>query len=347
MKFNNSQKYELEHRQAGNPKGIDLLRFQLKIIRFFGISLPNQISWSGWKHNLFFSTPTLYFLLYVPQICAMFISIYEYWGNIDMITKIVFQIMFAVDALILTLYFKLRGRKLAMLFDMLEVNFFLYIEKVVRPESKHRIVAEASKRCVVMTGILVSIFISVILGWTCLPLILRYADNSVEEDTEGILEQTWKYYCYILWLPNKMLKPSVYKMTYLCQVLTLFVAVGHYTARNVISVFLMFDIATHFKLLVSSLEDMGKEFLEELVEMAEPANRNNLVYYYCTAVSNSKDKVTCIEMVKPRCLKQPQRSQNTHTLGVVPTRAISGSRMSGKENLRNVTEMALIEEKIN
>ena len=345
---NNAEMNEPEHSQVGNPKRLNLLRFQLKIIRFFGILLPSKVSRSGWKHTLSVSMCTLYFLLYVPQICAMFISIYKYWRNIYMITKIVFQITFAVNALTLTLYFILRGRKLAMLFDMLETDFFLCVEKVVTPDSKGRIVAEASKRSVVLTLILVSIFISVILGWTFPPLILRYADNSVQDGTAGISKETWRYYCYILWLPNGMSEPSVYEIIFLCQVLTLFVAVGHYTACNVISFFLMFHTATHFKLLASSFEDMGKIFVEEIAEMGKPAVRNELVYYHqCTSVPSYSVKVTCIEKENPLSLKQTQRSENIPALQALPASIISGSQISENENLRNVTEMALIEEKIN
>ena len=95
-----------------------------------------------------------------------------------------------------------------MLYDMADTNFVLYREKVVTPESKHKIVKEASKPSMVMACILVFILILVILGWTCPPLILKYSDNSVQEDIPGISEEMSKYYSYILWHPKEISNPS-------------------------------------------------------------------------------------------------------------------------------------------
>ena len=127
---------------------------------------------------------TWHFLLYAPQINVMFISTYEFWRNIGMITMTIFQIMLAVHELTLTLYFILRWRKLAMLYDMADTNFVLYREKVVTPESIHKIVKEASKPSMVMAGILVFILILVILGWTCPPLILKYSAIQYKKITQ-------------------------------------------------------------------------------------------------------------------------------------------------------------------
>jgi hypothetical protein len=287
----------------------------------------------------------------------MLIAIYKYWGNIDMITKLLFQIMFLADSLILTSYFIVRGRKLAVLFDMLETNFVLYIDNLVTPENKLEILKETSRKSVIMTCILVSIFLSVILGWVFSPLVLKYIDKSAGNDIENNSEEIWKYYCYILWLPKELLEYHMYIMIYICQVLTVYISVSHYTSCNLILFSLMFHISTHFKLLVSSFENIGKVLLIETNKMEDQISslrwpilfvdntfNSGLIPGSCKAVSNSEKTVTSVEGEKPCLSNLSQYSENI--LSPV-TEDMSGNQAPEHENVDNLTGTAFYEQQTN
>jgi hypothetical protein len=357
MPHSSLDKEEFEDEQVGNSMRLDLLRLQLKILRLFGVLAPKSVLRSSWKYKLFISVSTMYFLVYIPQVCSMLVAIYKYWGNIDMITKIIFQITFAADAVILTSYFILRGRKLALLFDMLETNFVLYIENVVTPENKLQILKEASRNSVVIICVLVCIFSSVILGWTCSPLILKYIDTSTQKDIESTSEEILKYYCYILWIPEELSGPYTYKVMYLYQALTIFISVGHYTSCNVILLFLMFHISTHFKLLESSFENMGKVALEERDETGEQIHgprrlrlfmnstiNNDLIHDSCMAVCKSSKPTAPNEEEKPCFLNRSQYPESIQTL---TTDDRCGSQTSAHENMDNLRGAAFDEEQMN
>lgn len=348
-----------ECEQAGNSTKLDLLRLQLKIIRFFGVFPPEE---GTWKHSLFVTISTVYISLYFPQMYAMVAAAYEYWGNIDMVTKILFQITTAVEAGILTSYFIVRRKKLALLFDMMETNFIPHIEKVVTPENKRRIIKEASKRSVTITYILMFIFSSVILGWICLPLIRKYNDASVQADIQVMSENAWNYYCYILWLPKEMVSgPFMYEIIYLCQVLTIYVVVGHYTGCNVILFFFMFHISTHLKLLASSFEDMRKVYEMESGENEEkthtqtgfrifmsPTIYNYFMYDSGPIVPNFGENAAHVEGDKPRFLNANKNPENIRLLqprsnGDMMTQ----SQTSERQNVDISTQTASIEEKMN
>jgi hypothetical protein len=286
----------------------------------------------------------------------MFIAVYEYWGNIDMITKILFQMTFAADSVILTSYFIVRGRKLALLFDMLETNFVFYIDNVVAPENKLKILKEASRKSVIMTGILVSIFSSVILGWICSPLVLQHIYKSTGNDMENNSEDISRYYCYVLWLPKRLAEPSMYVVIYIFQALSVLISVSQYTACNIILFSLMFHISTHFKLLVSAFENMGQVVLMEKVGMEEPISSlkcSRLVmdtkfsggfnhYPYATACKSVKT-IASIDGGKPRSSYISQSQENIRS----PVRdEISGKQMSEQKSIESVTGAALHEERM-
>jgi hypothetical protein len=239
---------------------------------------------------------------------------------------------------------------------MLETDFVLYIDHVVTPENKFQILKEASRHSMVVTGILVSIFSSVILGWICSPLILKYIDISKEIHMEITSEDIWKYYCYILWLPKQLSEPSMYEVMYIYQVLTVFISVSHYTCCNVILFFLMFHISTHFKLLVSSFENVGKVVPEGRYEMEEHIHRSGRLSLFmnhtinnglnddsCTTVSNSGKNAVPAEGT-PCLLQQCQYPENFRSLAVDER---SGTQTSEHGNADDVIGTAFDEQQMN
>jgi hypothetical protein len=346
-----------EKEQVGHLTRLDLMGLQLKLLRLAGVLAPENVIRSAWKYKIFILVSTLYFLIYIPQLCSMLIAIYKYWGNIDMITKILFQIMFAADSVILTSYFIARGRQLALLFDMLETNFLVYMDNVVTPENKLEILKEASRKSVIMTRILVSIFLSVILGWIFSPLVLKHIDKSEGNYKENNSEELWKYYCYILWLPKELSEPSMYIIIYICQVLTVYISVSQYTSCNLIFFSLMFHISTHFKLLVSSFENIGKAILTERNKMEDHVSsirwpplfventfNTDLIPSSCKVLSNSDGTFASVEGENPCLSKLSQYAENI--LSPV-TGEMSGNQAAEHENMDNLTGTAFYEQQIN
>ena len=73
----------------------------------------------------------------------------------------------------------------------------------------------------------------------------------------------------------------------------MFVAVGHYTACNVI-VLLDVSYCNTFQVTGIFFRTHGKVFLEEAVEMVQAAIRGGIVYCYCTAVTSDNHNTACI-----------------------------------------------------
>jgi hypothetical protein len=320
MDSNDPEEERPKYGQEENSMRLELLGLQLKTIRFFGVLSPEN---KTRKHKIFITISTVYILLYFPQMCGMMAAAYEYWGNIDMVIKILFQITTAIEAEILTSYFIIRGKKLALLLDMLEINFVPHIEKVVTPENKRRIIKKASRQSMIVTCVLVTIYSSIILGWVFLPLIWKYKDASAQGKPDDI----WRYYCYIIWLPKEMFKPFMYGIVYLCQVLTVVVVVGHYTGCSAILFAFMFHTSTHFKLLASAFDDMRKVYEGETAEIGKQIHtpalllisinstaRDYLIHDCGKTVLNSGKNTVCVEGDKSSLLNPNQYPEDIQSL---------------------------------
>ena len=266
MKQSNLFQQNRNKNEGNNLESLHLVERQIKILRYLGIILSDKNK---------FVICSLTFLAYTTIYMILYGGFVHYWGNIKVITEIIYEIIVVTYSFIIRLYILFNQNKFLVLFTMVDIEFTRFINKSVSSENKEKIISKVKKQSKSISNTFLVIFIAVMLTWTCMGFIVRIIDRAAGITIEDGDARMYKYFCVVAWVPENVLNSHLYELFYLHQVISVTVAVLHYSASNIIFFFFIYYTTAHFELLISCIEDIDVKFPEENLDVSEDYSINS------------------------------------------------------------------------
>ena len=235
----------------------------LQLLNLTGILPRSGIFTSPWK-VIFYNTYSIIAVTWCfPPLLALLYSIYENWGDISVVTGMVFQLSYVVNSIGIYVYLILNRNSLRTIIATSQEAFGRHIKQLEleRMALYDRVMAEACRQNTIVTRTVLTLNAIAYIFWTIFPFILwsiqtendlRNIENS--EINRSYDDGRWKFFCFRMWLPRNATQTPMYQFIYIYQALeTSFLILLHVTPI-VITVSLMLHLTSQFKVLTACLE---------------------------------------------------------------------------------------------
>ena len=262
-----------ENAQGGHLDSLNLVEKQLRILRFIGIVPPDGNTWS---YKIYTIAYALVLINYIAVFYIVGAAFPQYVGNISMMTEIIFQLAICVDASILGTYFTVNRNTFIKLFKMIDTHFTKFINKTVSPTNRAIIITRITKESKMLSDVLLANIAIVMIIWTVLAFIVKTIDEANGKLVDENDVQVHSYFCAVTWIPEGILQSPAYEIFYIYQVISVLVAVSHFTACNVVFFFFLYYIASHFELLLSCIQEIDTKFPEDSIYDLDEIEISNL-----------------------------------------------------------------------
>ena len=235
----------------------------LHLLNLTGILPRTSIFTSPWK-VIFYNTYSIIALMwYVPPVLAVLYSIYENWGDISVVTGMVFQLSFVLNCVGIYVYLILNRNSLQTIIATWEKAFRCRIKhlELDRMGLYDAVMAEACRQNTILTRIVLTINAIAYIFWTIFPFILwsiqtendlRNLENS--EINRSYADGQWKFFCFRMWLPQNATQTPMYQFIYIYQALANSFLIMLHVTHIMITLSLMLYLTSQFKVLTASLE---------------------------------------------------------------------------------------------
>ena len=235
----------------------------LQLLNLTGILPRSGIFTSPWKVIFYNTYSTIGPIWCFPPLLALLYSIYEIWGDISVVTGMVFQLSFLVNCIGIYVYLILNRKSLQTIIATSEEAFGRHI-KLLNLDRKglyDTIMAEACRQNTILTRTVLSLNVIVYIFWTIFPFILwsiqtendlRNIENS--EINRSYNDGQWKFFCFRMWLPKNATQTPMYQFIYIYQALENSFLIMLHVTHILITVSLMLYLTSHFKILTACLE---------------------------------------------------------------------------------------------
>jgi hypothetical protein len=241
----------------------NFFKIHLQLLHLAGILPRSGIFTSPWK-VFFYNTFSIIALIWcVPPLIALLFSIYENWGDISVITGMVFQLSFVVNCIGIYVYLILNRRTLQTIISTSEVAFARHIKHLDLDIMGlyDTLMAQACRQNTILTRTLLTLNANAYIFWTVFPFILWCIkiENELQNIENSEINRSyddgqWKYFCYRMWLPQNATQTPMYQFIYMYQALeNSFVILIHAT-HIMITLSLMLHLTALFKVLTACLE---------------------------------------------------------------------------------------------
>jgi hypothetical protein len=225
-----------------------------------GLLPPKSCSTSKWKSFLYDSYTVGSFLLHVPFFLFQIMGIYVYWGNLQIVTGIIFQMTVCFDGLVILVYFTCHRRYLLQMFELLRTKFLPCINKVGLSSKQEEIMREKTKFANTLATVLAIIYIFVTSAWCVLPIFVKYWSQEGEPYPANVTNagEHFKYLVLATWLPDNALTFPTYQIIYSSQFFYTWSMVAHFTVGNMVFSLIYYGISLQFRLLAAAIRDIDK-----------------------------------------------------------------------------------------
>jgi len=243
--------------QNNNFFGVHLL-----LLNLAGILPRSGIFTSFWK-VIFYRTYSITAIIWCfPPLLALLYSIYENWGDVLVVTGMVFQLSFVVNCIGIYVYLISNRNSLQTIIATWEEGFGRHIKhlNLDRMGLYDTVMAEACRQNTILRSVL-TLNIFGYIFWTVFPFILWSTQTEKEvrniENSEINMsydEGQWKYFCFRMWLPQNATQTPIYQFIYIYQALENSFLILLHVTHIMITLSLMLCLTYQFKVLTACLE---------------------------------------------------------------------------------------------
>jgi len=236
---------------------------QLQLLSLTGILPRSGIFTSRWK-VIFYNTFSIVAIIWCfPPLLALLYSIYENWGDISVVTGMVFQLSFFVNCIGTYVYLILNRNSLQTIIATSEEAFGRRIKhlELDRIGLYDTVMAQARRQNTILTRTVFTLNAIAYIFWTIFPFILwsiqtendlRNVENSEINRSYG--DGQWKFFCFRMWLPQNATQTPMYQFIYIYQALENSFLISLHVTHIMITLSLMIYLTFQFKVLTASLE---------------------------------------------------------------------------------------------
>jgi hypothetical protein len=191
-------------------------------------------------------------------------GVYVYWGNMQIVIGIIFQMMVCFDGLVILVYFTYHRKYLLQMFELLRTEFLPYINKVGSSPKQEEIMKEKIKFANTLTTILMIIFIVVMSAWCVFPFFVKYWSHDEETEIANITDggEHFEYFIIVTWMPDNAFTFPTYEIIYACQFFYIWSVVAHFTVGNMVFSSIYYGISLQFRLLSAAIQDIDDICIE-------------------------------------------------------------------------------------
>jgi hypothetical protein len=242
-------------RESGSNKQQDLvhnyrLKFHLRALHTCGLLPPESISSSPWKSRLYGLYTCLTLVWFFPTITAMYIEMFKYLDSLDKAIPIIFQISAFVLSGMLAMYFVYKRKVVVKLFDVLEKDFRLYIERLSVSKEQLRRMESSLYFGKIISNVFIGLGWMVVLMWSIIPCAKGYIEFVLQINQDDIEENSGKYFGFSMWLPPGVNKSPTYEIAHILHGFSVFTCAMRISGCYMSMLGLMYHTASQFEMLV-------------------------------------------------------------------------------------------------
>jgi hypothetical protein len=236
----------------------ELMKPQLLMLTLSGLLPPESCSSSTWKSILYDVYTFLCLVFHIPFFTFQIMGVYVFWGNLQIVTGIIFQMMVCFDGLAILVYFTYHRKYLIKIFDTLGSKFVPYLNRVGSLKKQDEIMRETTKFANTMTKILIIIFVVVMSAWCVFPFFVKYWSHEQEAESANYtnVQVHFEYFVIAMWLPNNAFTFPIYEIIYACQFFYIWSIVANFTVGNMVFSSIFYGISIQFQLLATAIRDI-------------------------------------------------------------------------------------------
>ncbi|PNF18076.1 hypothetical protein B7P43_G03324 [Cryptotermes secundus] len=192
------------------------------------------------------------------------LGVYVYWGNLQIVSGIIFQMTVCFVGLVILVYFTYNRKYLLEIFELLRTEFVPYINKVGSTSKQEEIMKEKTKFASRLTTILIIIFFVVMSAWSVFPFFVKYWSYEKETEIANFTEagEGFVYFVIATWIPDNAFSFPTYEIIYACQFFYIWSVVAHFTIGNMVFSSIYYGISLHFRLLASAIREIDDIFID-------------------------------------------------------------------------------------
>lgn len=253
----------------------ELMKVLLFMLTISGLLPPKSCSFSKWKSFLYDAYTVMSFLLHVPFLLFQIMGIYVYWGNLQIVTGIIFQMTVCFDGLVILVYFTYHRKYLLEMFEMLRTKFLPYINKVGLSPKQEEIMREKTKFANTLATILAIIYVFVTGSWCVLPFFVKFWSLEREKAYPAnvtIAGEHFQYFVLATWLPDNAFAFPTYEIMYSGQFFYTWSMVAHFTVGNMVFSLIYYGLSLQFRLLAAAIRDIDKICIDLNVDTTQQSN---------------------------------------------------------------------------
>jgi hypothetical protein len=183
----------------------NFFRVHLQLLNLAGILPRSGIITSPWKVIVYNTYSIIAITWCFPPLLALLYSIYENWGDVSVVTGMIFQLSFVVNCIGIYVYLILHRNSLQTIIATLEEAFGRHIKHLDlnRMGLYETVMAEAYRQNTILTRTMLTLNALGYIFWTVFPFILwstqtenelRNIENS--EINRSYDDGQWKYFCF-------------------------------------------------------------------------------------------------------------------------------------------------------
>jgi hypothetical protein len=187
-----------------------------------------------------------------------------HWGNLQIVTGIIFQMTVCFDALVILVYFTYHRKYLLQMFESLRTDFLPYINKVGSFSKQEEIMREKIKFANILTTILIIIFVVTMSAWSVFPFFVKYWSHEEETEIANITDvgEHFEYFALATWIPDNAFTFPTYEIIYACQFFYIWYMVAHFTIGNMVFSSIYYGISLQFRLLTAAIQGIDDIFID-------------------------------------------------------------------------------------
>jgi hypothetical protein len=235
----------------------DVMSLNMKLLHISGIVAPTEVKASSFRMTLY----RLYFVccyaIYFPVLSGQILALYHFWGDIDVTTNSIFNLLGALMSFTEATYARFNAREIAKLFETFQNQVMPKMLTVGLKERQNVIFDSAAKKARLITLIIMVTLDVMVVSWIPAPFIkhlMEERSNTTEYKTEH--EKKWLNFCYIIWFPVDITMSPYFEIMYVTQCIVFITATTYLKAVETTVSSMMVHIAAQFEILYTALEDI-------------------------------------------------------------------------------------------
>jgi hypothetical protein len=235
----------------------NVMGLNLKLLQISGIVAPTEIEASSFRFTLYKLNIICCYLIYFPVLSGQILATYRFWGDIDITTNCIFNLLGAFLCFAEATYARFNTREIAKLFETFRNKVMPKMSTVGLKERRNIIFDSANKKARQITLIVMVSLDVLVAVWIPTPFIKRLIEehnNITNYEIED--ENKWLNFCYIIWFPIDITMSPYFEIMYMTQCIVFIVATTYMKAVHTTVAAMMVHISAQFQILYTALENM-------------------------------------------------------------------------------------------